>query len=126
MVDRVQARALDHLVLTVSDVRRSLDWYVSRLGLAPERVGEWERGEVLFPSLRVDEVTVIDLLEGERTGTNVDHVCLVVDDVDLDALASSEAFDASGPPMEVWGARGTGRAVYVRDPDGNTVELRVY
>jgi catechol 2,3-dioxygenase-like lactoylglutathione lyase family enzyme len=118
--------ALDHLVLNVADVRRSVDWYRDRLGLAVERFDEWERGEVLFPSLRIDGHTIIDLLATERTGQNVDHVCLVVDDLDLDAAAASGEWDVHGGPSEVWGARGVGRSLYVRDPDGNVVELRRY
>jgi len=116
----------DHLVLNVSDVRRSLDFYVDRLGLAPERVEEWERGEVFFPSVRIDATTVIDLLQNRRGSTgNVDHLCLVVDD-DVDALAASGGFDVVDGPDERWGAQGVARALYVRDPDGNVVELRRY
>jgi hypothetical protein len=29
-------------------------------------------------------------------------------------------------PMDVFGARGQGRGLYVRDLDGNVVELRTY
>lgn len=118
--------ALDHVVLHVADARRSLDWYAQRIGLEPLRVDEWERGEVLFPSLRIDDSTIIDLLEGDRTGENMNHLCLVVEDVDLDGVATSGEFDAQGPPAVLWGARGDGRSVYVKDPDGNTVELRTY
>jgi catechol 2,3-dioxygenase-like lactoylglutathione lyase family enzyme len=89
-------------------------------------VDEWERGEVLFASVRVNEGTIIDLLEVERTGTNVDHVCFVVDADDLDVVAESGEFDIVGPPADLYGARGVGRAFYVRDPDGNVVELRHY
>ena len=114
------------MVLTVADVETSVAWYRDHLGLAPERLEEWRRGEVLFASLRIDETTIIDLFEAERSGVNMDHVCLVVDAVDLDALAASGEFDVVGGPSEVWGAQGTGRSLYVRDPDGNTVELRNY
>ena len=31
------------------------------LGLEPERVDEWRRGEVLFPSVRITPTTIIDL-----------------------------------------------------------------
>ena len=41
-------------------------------------------------------------------------------------LAASERFDVASGPSEVFGARGMGRSVYVRDPDGNLVELRCY
>lgn len=122
----VRVVGFDHLVLRVADVERSLAWYRDRLGLAVERDEAWRRGEVLFPSLRIDADTVIDLLAGERSGTNVDHVCLVLDSFDPDVAAASGDWDVVVPPMDVWGARGMGRSLYVHDPDGNVVELRSY
>jgi len=113
-------------VLTVSDAHRALDWYGGRLGLEPLRVAEWEAGEVFFPSVRVDATTIIDLIEVPRTGVNMDHVCLVVDPVDLAALAASPDLDVVEGPVERWGAQGMATSLYVRDPDGNTVELRHY
>ena len=123
----VQVIGLDHLVLLTSDVERSLEWWTGPLGLAGERVEEWRRGEVPFPSVRIDEGTILDLFEGERTGRNVDHVCVVVDPgTDLDALVAGGTFEVDRGPVEVFGARGMGRSVYVRDPDANLVELRIY
>jgi catechol 2,3-dioxygenase-like lactoylglutathione lyase family enzyme len=122
----VKVTGVDHYVLTVSDTRQSLAWYRDHLGLEPLRVEEWEAGEVLFPSLRIDEGTIIDLLEGDRSGVNVDHVCLVVEAVDLDEVGGSGEFDVVAGPSQVFGARGIGTGLYVRDPDGNVVELRHY
>lgn len=116
---------MDHIVLNVADVRRSLDFYVGTLGLAPERVEEWEREEVFFPSVRIDATTIIDLFQAERSGENLNHLCLVVDD-DVDALAASGTLDVVDGPGERWGAQGDARSLYVRDPDGNVVELRRY
>ena len=120
-VGDVRVVGFDHLVLVVADVERSL-------GLRGERVEEWRRGEVLFPSLRIDDHTLIDLLAGERSGTNVDHLCLVIEPADLTALATSGRFEVvgSGPGSGLFGARGYAESLYVRDPDGNTVELRSY
>ncbi|HYV60541.1 MAG TPA: VOC family protein [Acidimicrobiia bacterium] len=117
---------LDHVVLDVADVERSIAWYRDELGLEPVRVEEWRRGEVLFPSLRVDEGTIIDLLLAERTGQNVDHVCLVIESEDLDAVKASGRFEVVDGPDRRFGARGDGTSLYVLDPDGNTVELRHY
>ena len=124
----VRVSGFDHLVLVVADVERSLAWYCDELGLTGERVDEWRRGEVLFPSLRIDEHTLIDLLAGERGGVNVDHLCLVIEPADLGALAASGRFDVvgNGPAGGLFGARGFAASLYVRDPDGNTVELRSY
>ncbi len=104
-------------------------WYQEHLGLAGERVDEWRRGEVPFPSLRVDATTLIDLLAGAPTGVNVDHLCLVLaPGADLDALAASGDVDVvgTGPVDGLFGAQGFARSLYVRDPDGTVVELRSY
>jgi len=124
----LRARALDHLVLNCADVEASLRWYCDELGLEPVRVDDWRSGTSPFPSVRVDEATIIDLLAAERSGTNVDHLCLVVDPVDLEAVAASGRFDVvgDGPVAGLFGARGLATSLYVRDPDGNTIELRVY
>jgi catechol 2,3-dioxygenase-like lactoylglutathione lyase family enzyme len=81
---------------------------------------------VPFVSVRVDDTTIIDLLESGRSDGALDHVALVVDDVDLDELAASGTVDVVTGPASRWGARGTGRSLYVRDPDGHVIELRVY
>ena len=117
---------LDHVVLNVADVERSLAFYCGELGLAPERVEEWRRGEIFFPSVRVDAHTIIDLLATPRTGENADHLCLVVEPVDLEAVKASGRFEVVDGPDIRFGARGNGTSLYVKDPDGNTVELRYY
>lgn len=114
------------MVLRVADVKKSLAWYTAVLGLEPERLDDWSRGEAPFPSLRVTADTVIDLVEGERTGENMAHLCFVLDDTDVEALVSSGRFDVVEGPDQRWGARGTGTALYVRDPDDNVIELRTY
>ena len=126
MSDELHVTGLDHVVLNVADVERSLAFYCGELGLAPERVEEWRRGEIFFPSVRVDAHTIIDLLATPRTGENADHLCLVVEPVDLEAIKASGRFEVVDGPATRFGARGDGTSLYVLDPDGNTVELRHY
>lgn len=116
----------DHLVLKVDDVERSLAFYLDKLGLAPVRVEEWRAGRVPFPSVRISADTIVDLIVGERGEPNVDHFCLVVEPLDWDAFVASGEFDVIEGPVNRFGARGTGRSVYVRDPDANVIELRWY
>jgi catechol 2,3-dioxygenase-like lactoylglutathione lyase family enzyme len=118
----------DHLVLNCADVEASLAWYTDRLGLEALRVAEWRSGTVPFPSVRIDETTIIDLLDAPRSGVNIDHVCLVLEPTDLRALAASGDFDVvgDGPISGLSGARGVATSVYVRDPDDNLIELRCY
>jgi catechol 2,3-dioxygenase-like lactoylglutathione lyase family enzyme len=116
---------IDHVVLNVTDVRRSLDFYAGVLGLEPVRLAEWEAGEAPFVSVRVHDGCIIDLMELERSGENADHLCLVVED-DLDDLIAAGTITPDSGPMDLFGARGQGYSVYLRDPDGNRVELRQY
>ena len=124
----VTVTAFDHLVLRCADVETTLAWYVDVLGLQSMRVKEWRAREIPFPSLRVDAGTIIDLVSrgASPAGDAVDHFCLVIDEVDLDAVAASGMFDVVEGPATRYGARGNGRSLYVRDPDGMTVELRHY
>ena len=132
----VQVTGLDHIVLRVADAEASVAWYVQKLGLAPERFEQWRRGEVPFPSVRVDATTVIDLLEvkagaesesgRQSAGINLDHFALLVPGADLEVVAGSGEFNVIRGPRALWGAQGTGLAMYVADPDGHVVELRTY
>jgi catechol 2,3-dioxygenase-like lactoylglutathione lyase family enzyme len=121
----MQVTALDHVVLRVTDMERSVAFYES-LGLTTVRLDEWRLGEAPFVSMRVDAHTIIDLQVGEITGVNVDHLALVVEGVELAELADSGRFGVVRPPMNLFGARGVGQGIYVKDPDGHTVELRTY
>ncbi len=127
----VSVRALDHIVLRCADVERSLAWYCGTLGLEAERADEWRAGEVFFPSVRIDAQTIVDLFPAGNVppapgGKNLDHLCLVIEPTDLEALKASGRFDVVDGPATRWGARGDGTSLYVRDPDGNVVELRYY
>ena len=120
-----QVQGLDHIVLNVADAERSLAWYRDRLGLAPVRHSEWQAGDAPFPSVRVDEGTIIDLVEMERSGENLGHFALWITG-DAEEIAAHPDVEVVRRSPRVYGARGWGSAVYVRDPDGNEVELRTY
>jgi catechol 2,3-dioxygenase-like lactoylglutathione lyase family enzyme len=124
----VRIQAMDHIVLVVADVERSVAWYVEALGLEALRLEEWRAGRAPFPSVRVNESTIIDVLAGTRAtdGVNVDHLCLVAEPTDWQAVVDSGRFEVVSGPVTRWGARGEGTSIYVLDPDGNLVELRSY
>ena len=122
----VTVTAFDHLVLRCADVETTLSWYLDQLGLAPVRVDEWRRGEVPFPSVRVDDQTIIDFVPGDHGEGRLEHFCLVVAPTDLEELAREGGFDVLEGPVRRYGARGDGTSLYVRDPEGTTIELRHY
>ena len=122
----IRVTELDHLVLSCTDVERTLAWYTEVLGLAPVRLDEWRRGDVPFPSVRINADTMIDLVAGNTNDGRLDHFCVVIEPTDLDAVALSGTFDVVDGPGRRFGARGDGTSLYVRDPDGAVVELRYY
>jgi catechol 2,3-dioxygenase-like lactoylglutathione lyase family enzyme len=122
---------MDHIVLNVRDVERSLGFYTDVLGLQGERLEEYRAGKVGFPSVRINTDTLIDLMVGDGTaGTpNLNHYCLVCEATDLGVLADSLA--AQGvrviqTPVSRWGAHGQATSIYILDPDDNQIELRCY
>lgn len=124
----MRVTGLDHVVVRCRDVEASLAWYCGELGLEPRDVDAWRAGDRLFPSVRIDTDTIIDLLPGGTEPLvgpgNVDHIALVVADVTPEQLLAR--FPGARRADGLSGARGAGTGVYVHDPDGNTIELRVY
>ena len=136
---RIRVTELDHIVLNVRDIDRSLRFYTETLGLKPERVDEFKAGKVGFPSVRINADTIIDLFPikgpaagadpGEKVEGNLNHFCMVIgaDDFEelVDYLAEQRIAIRQGP-VSRWGARGRATSVYFLDPDGNEIELRCY
>lgn len=131
---------LDHIVLNVGDIDRSLAFYTQVLGLKAERVQEFKEGKIGFPSVRINDHTIIDLSllkgeaaterkDGEKYQGNLNHFCLVVEKEDfsgiVDYLKGRNIAIREGP-ISRWGARGRATSVYFLDPDGNEVEIRCY
>ncbi len=124
---------IDHVVLRVRDLDRSLDFYCRVLGCEVER-----RVEALgLVQLRAGR-SLIDLVPVSgplgraggappaEEGRNLDHFALALDRFDealLRAHLAAHGVEA-GPTGARYGAGGTGPSIYVRDPDGNVVELK--
>jgi catechol 2,3-dioxygenase-like lactoylglutathione lyase family enzyme len=135
---RPKITELDHIVLNVNDVDRSLTFYTEILGLQGERVEDFRAGKVGFPSVRINGSTIIDLFPskssagrviGGKNNGNLNHFCLVVGAEDFSGivayLAANEISVREGP-VSRWGARGRATSVYFLDPDGNEIEIRSY
>jgi len=133
--------ALDHIVLNVGDIERSLEFYTEALRLQGERVEEFRQGRVGFPSVRINAETIIDLFPApEPTGVqpqrdrdgkygNLNHFCLVVGKEDFVGIADylrGKGVVIKQGPVSRWGARGRATSVYFLDPDGNEIEIRCY
>ncbi|HKY08585.1 MAG TPA: VOC family protein [Candidatus Binatia bacterium] len=129
---------MDHIVLNVNDIERSLAFYMEVLGLKGERVEEFKAGKVGFPSVRINDGTIIDLFpkkdrepgaDGRKNNGNLNHFCLVVGREDFSKITdylSGHKIAIREGPVARWGARGQATSVYFLDPDGNEVEIRAY
>ena len=132
---RLNVKELDHIVLNVCDVDRSLEFYTGFLGLEPLRLEEYKKGEVPFPSVRISTGTIIDLFSPKLHGRtapgdaqNLNHFCVVASD-SIDAIEQhvrESGIAIERGPVNGFGARGVGASIYCSDPDGNTIEIRSY
>jgi glyoxylase I family protein len=117
---------LDHVVLKCRDQSKMLDFYTRVLGLREER-----RIEAMgLIQLRAG-ASMIDLVPAAtpriESGSNVDHFCLGIEAPDMEAAARhlhNNGIEVAGPPAMRYGARGMGVSIYIRDPEGNVVELK--
>ena len=134
---------LDHIVLWTRDPRAAMDFYSRVVGLTPVRFGEFETGDAPFPSVRVSEDSIIDLMPMEMAGglgalakaegsagNPVNHVCLALSKAEFDALErrlQAQGVDTGARMNRTYGARGWApEAFYFADPDGNVIEARHY
>ena len=124
---------LDHVVLRVADLERSIAFYGEVFGCPVER--------------RIDELGLVQLRAGDalvdlvgldtplgragggpiaEDGRNVDHFALRLESFDESAIRAhleSHGIEA-GETGRRYGAEGYGPSIYVQDPDGNVVELK--
>ncbi len=135
---------IDHVVLWVSNQERSLDFFVNVVGLEPVRAREFAEGSVGFPSVRLSEMSILDLMDknkapsvreftggGDETGGSpVNHVCLSMDESEYAALRIRLVEYGHEPKpggAKSFGARGRAEeSAYFQDPDGNILEMRHY
>lgn len=123
----------DHIVLRVRDKARMIGFYRDVLGLPIDR----DRPELGLTHIRagsdlIDLVTIDGPL-GSKGGAapgeearNVDHFCLRIRPFDEASIrahltAHGVQIDEAG---DRYGADGNGMSLYIRDPEGNTIELK--
>lgn len=138
----------DHTGITVSNLERSLAFWRDVLGFEfshsahqtgerPEQITGVKGADLKLAVLKTPTGHKIELLEydapGDRKKDNAlrpcdlghVHVALIVDDLDaiLERMAAS-GWKAAGKPQSLTSGPNAGkRVVYVRDPDGTTIEF---
>ena len=129
----IKIRGLDHVVLRVADVDRSISFYGDVLGCHVERrldalgLIQLRAGSALIDL--VDIASPLGQAGGEAIaprGHNMDHFALELaawDESTIRDHLKRHGCDA-GESGERYGASGFGPSIYLTDPDGNTVELK--
>ncbi|MFF1933744.1 VOC family protein [Streptomyces sp. NPDC058228] len=145
-----------HAGLTVSDLDRSVEWYVNVIGLkavhrqdgdnnytrtlvgvpdAAIRVAQlaFPGSSSIWPSSHAIELIEYTRARGKHTAPSpndvgASHVAFVVDDIDaVCARARRSGARLRNEPVTVTaGCNRNSRACYLHDPDGHTLELMEY
>lgn len=120
---------IDHLVLTVDDVARTIAFYVDVLGMTETTFG-LDRKALMFGSSKINlhqRGREFEPKAATPTPGSAD-LCLIADDaleVVVAHLAAMGIAIEEGPVRRT-GAQGPITSVYIRDPDGNLIELSNY
>ena len=118
-------RSLDHLVLTVSDIAATVRFYEA-LGMRREEFGDG-RVALRFGDQKINLHEAGAELEphAARPTSGSGDLCFLVGE-DLDRVAESlcrAGIEVELGPVQRTGATSPIASLYVRDPDGNLVEL---
>ena len=117
---------IDHIVLTVRDIERSVAFYVRVLGMEAVTFAGGRR------ALRFGDQKINLQILGQETrnyaGIGSGDVCLVTGMATDDLLAhlDREGVEVVEGPVEKSGALGPITSVYFNDPDGNLLEIARY
>lgn len=130
----IRVLGIDHIVIRARDAAAMIDFYTGILGCNVERDLSAEFGLTQLRAGRaLIDIVAVDSVLGrnggsapEATGNNMDHFCLQIEKMDEATLANylqSRNVDVSDFERR-YGAEGFGRSVYIKDPEGNVVELK--
>jgi catechol 2,3-dioxygenase-like lactoylglutathione lyase family enzyme len=121
----MRVHGLDHIVLAVDDVRRACRFYERVLGMESreERPGKWS---LHFGSHKIslqDAKAAPEIARQTVPGSG--NFCLLTDTPMAEVIAhlTHEGVEIVAGPGERAGATGPILSVYVKDPDGNLVEI---
>ncbi len=134
---------IDHVVLWVDSPRNSLSFFVDVVGLRPVRAQDLEEGTAPFPSVRLNDLTILDLIDrstvslvqeftggGDSGGRPINHICLSMNAAEYSALSArllAQNVDLIAGGERSFGAQGLAeRSEYFHDLDGNVIEIRHY
>ena len=121
-------KSLDHIVITARDINATIDFYTRGLGMILETFGTGRKalrfGDQKFNLHQAGDKNITDIYARTPTPGSID-LCLLAA-VPLDEVIAKLA--AENIPIELGPTKRTGarwpiRSVYLRDPDGNLIEI---
>jgi len=129
-----EVAGIDHIVLRTTKLQAMLEFYTGVLGCKVERetspktgLTQLRAGNALIDLVVVDsELGRLGGAAPTQTGNNVDHFCLQLKPIleeEIKAHLESNGVEV-GEFDDRYGAQGFGKSVYIKDPEGNVVELR--
>jgi catechol 2,3-dioxygenase-like lactoylglutathione lyase family enzyme len=132
----LKVHSLDHLVINVSNVARSTEWYRKVLGMEVKVFdpgqGKPPRTSLIFGNqkinLRPRDADKVEWFTADHETAGSDDLCFLTSSTPDEVVANLKACGvaiAEGP-VKKQGARGTLRSVYCRDPDGSLIEISSY
>lgn len=132
----VKVNALDHLVINVSDVARSAEWYSEILGMEVKVFdpgeGKPPRTTLVFGNQKINvrprDADKVEWFTADHVMPGSDDLCFLTSSTPDEVVAHLEAHGVKieEGPCAKQGARGTLRSVYCRDPDGSLIEISSY
>jgi catechol 2,3-dioxygenase-like lactoylglutathione lyase family enzyme len=119
--------SLDHLVLTVRDVRTTCDWYTRVLGMEVVTFGGGARTALTFGHQKINlHAAGAEFVPHAAAPTpGSADLCFLSAGPLAESMAHLAAckVPVEAGPVERTGAQGPIRSVYVCDPDGNLIEV---
>ncbi|TAM10649.1 MAG: VOC family protein [Nevskiaceae bacterium] len=117
---------IDHVALRVRDLAPMLAFYTEALGCALVRKQEDQGLYLLRAGSGLIVLHVVDDAPRDAQRAHLDHICLRLADFDAGAIREhlrAHGVDC-GTPVLRDGAKGETSALYIRDPEGNVIELK--
>lgn len=119
---------LGHVAIKVTDLDRSLDYYINKLGFPEMLRLTKDDGTVWLVYLRITDEQYLEVFPGAENdrapgwnANGMNHMCLTVDNID-EVLARVAAAGLSLLlPLKT--AIDGNRQAWLEDPDGNRIEL---
>ena len=119
-------RSVDHFVLTVADIPRTVDFYVNVLGMEEMTFGDGRRA-LAFGTQKIN-LQIPGQEARNKASIGSGDFCLITDWTSEKVLAHLRRLGVMvlEGPVEKTGAKGPITSVYFNDPDGNLVEVSSY